>query len=327
MSDEIYASAPGSEFAGLRCLVLGGSGFLGKNLCRSLALHGANVTSFGRRPEDPAPHFGIRSMTGSFHDQATLSGAVKGQDVVFHLISGSIPESSNQDPSAELRGAPLATIHFLDLCRSNNVKKIVFASSGGAIYGIPDLIPITEGAPTNPISAYGIGKLIIEKHLSLYNHLYGLNYHVLRISNPYGRYQVGRNRQGIIGAFLNRALDGLPLEIWGAGDIVRDFIHVDDVSRAFIASISYDGPHRVMNIGSGRGLSVNDIIDALERELGGGRLARAFLSARPADVPINILDTKLAREELGWAPSIDLVSGLRDTIAWLRDARRVRNSD
>lgn len=305
--------------SGARCLVLGGGGFLGLNLCNRLAREGAEVTCFSRsHAQGDVMDRRVARVTGHFADRLAIANAVERQDVVFHLIAGSIPESSNRDPSAELAAAPIATLHLLEICRSARIAKVVFSSSGGAIYGIPRSIPIPEHAPTDPISAYGISKLTIEKSLHLYRHLHGIDHQILRIANPYGRFQLGDRHQGLIGSYIHRILDGLPLEVWGTGEVVRDFLHVDDVVDAFVAAIAYDGPHKVMNVGSGVGLSVNQIIAELEAAFDRGTLRRVHKPSRAADVPANVLDIALIRSELGWRPRVALREGLTGTIAWMR---------
>ncbi|MCJ2016199.1 NAD-dependent epimerase/dehydratase family protein [Methylobacterium sp. E-065] len=314
---EFGGAAP--SLVGSRCLVLGGGGFLGLNLCNRLVEAGAEVTCFSRsHPQAAMLDRRVVRVTGQFADRLALANAVERQDVVFHLIAGSIPESSNRDPSAELSATPIATLHLLEICRSARIRKLVFASSGGAIYGIPRAIPIPEQAPTDPISAYGIGKLMIEKSLALYRHLHGIEYQILRIANPYGRFQLGTKHQGLIGSYIHRVLTDQPLEVWGTGAVVRDFLHIDDVSDAFLAAMTYDGPHKVLNVGSGTGLSVNAIIAALEAAFGRDRLPCVHKPSRAADVPANVLDTALIRSELGWQPRVALCEGLSDTIAWMR---------
>lgn len=310
---------PAPALAGARCLVLGGSGFLGLNLCNRLAAAGAEVTCFSRsHPQAEVLDRRVARVTGQFSDRLALANAVERQDVVFHLIAGSIPESSNRDPSAELSAAPIATLHLLEICRSARIGKLVFASSGGAIYGIPRAIPIPETAPTDPISAYGISKLMIEKSLYLYRHLHGIDYQILRIANPYGCLQLGTKHQGLIGSYIHRVLNDQPLEVWGTGAVVRDFLHIDDVSDAFLGAVAYQGPHKVLNVGSGRGLSVNEVIAELKAAFRRDHLPCVHRPSRAADVPANVLDTALIRSELGWQPRVSLQAGLTGTIAWMR---------
>src|SRR3954447_13500317 len=150
-ADPVASSRPTVSLAGIRCLVLGGSGFLGLNLCNRLAEAGAEVTCFSRsHPQPEVLDRRVTRVTGHFADRLAIANAVERQDIVFHLIAGSIPESSNRDPSAELAAAPIATLHLLEICRSARIKKLVFSSTGGAIYGIPRAIPIPEQASTDP---------------------------------------------------------------------------------------------------------------------------------------------------------------------------------
>ena len=125
-----------------------------------------------------------------------------------------------------------SSLALFDICRNSGVKRIVFVSSGGTIYGPSAQIPISETAPTDPITAYGVGKLAIEKYLALYEHLFGLDYRILRVANPFGPFQIPLKNQGVIAALISRALKNEPIEIWGDGSVVRDYIYVDDVVAA-----------------------------------------------------------------------------------------------
>lgn len=301
-----------------RCLVLGGGGFLGTNLCRALLERGAHVQAFGRSKSFPAAiDERVIWTSGEFTDVVALAKAVEGQDIVFHLIGGSIPESSNRDPAADLVMNTLATTHLLDICRGEKVRKVIFVSSGGTVYGVPARVPISEAEPTDPISAYGISKLATEKYLALYRHLYGLNYQIFRLANPYGRYQSPHRKQGVVAALIYRALAGEPLEIWGTGDVTRDFIHVTDAIEALLEGVDYTGPHRVMNVGSGVGRTVADVVRDIESVLGGNALRREYREGRAADVPVNVLDIALITRETNWRPRVTWSDGLRDTIDWI----------
>jgi UDP-glucose 4-epimerase len=303
---------------GRRCLVLGGGGFIGVNLCHALANIGAIVQAFGRPSLwSSSVHPDVLMTRGDFSDRVALAKAVQGQEFVFHLVGGSNIDKSNHNPAAEFAAGLLNTVHLLDIASAEGVRKIIFVSSGGTVYGVPQRIPIPETAPTNPISAYGINKLAIEKCLALYHHLHGLNYLVLRVANPYGRFQSPFRKQGVIAAFIHRALQGAPLEIWGTGEVTRDFIHIDDVVAALIEIVSYDGPHRCMNVGSGGGRSINQVVQALELVLGRGELTVIRKQARNVDVPVNVLDISLITSETEWRPSRAWLEGLRDTVAWM----------
>jgi UDP-glucose 4-epimerase len=303
---------------GLRCLILGGGGFIGTNLCHALSNRGANVQVFGRTwtiPDAVGPRL-VRT-NGLFSDEAALARAVEGQEVVFHLISGSLPESSNREPSADLIANVLGTIRLLDICMAEGVRKVIFPSSGGTVYGIPASVPIAETSPTDPITAYGISKLAIEKYLALYHRLHGIDFCVLRIANAYGRHQSPYKRQGVVAALLNRALSRETLEVWGTGEVVRDFIHVDDVVAAFLHALHYNGEHRIMNVGSGVGTSINQIVRDIERLLDRGALMKSYRPSRSADVPVNVLDISLIKRETNWQPRVRWLQGLEDTLRWM----------
>lgn len=310
---------PAGSLGGLRCVVLGGGGFMGSNLCLGLARRGANVQAFGRSrvTESICEHVSWRS--GLFGDTSAIASSIEGNDVVFHLIGASTPASSNKDPISDLSVNCINTLKMLDVCRTSGVKRIIFASSGGTVYGIPRTVPVREDHPTQPISAYGVSKLAVEKYLSLYKHLYGLDYTILRIANPYGRYQVPTKKQGVIAAMLINALRGVPLELWGTGDVVRDFVHIDDVVDAMIASISYNGSVRVFNVGSGVGRSIDMVATTIEAMFPNTGLYRVYREGRIADVPKNVLDIGLIKQEMNWSPRVEWEDGLIDTARWLRN--------
>lgn len=302
----------------IECLVLGAGGFIGSHLCRGLLKAGASVHGFGRNPKFAGAVPPIHWTTGEFNDRAALGLALDGKKIVFHLLGGTNPEVSNKDPLADLQVSTVASVQLLELCRAAGVQKIVYLSSGGTIYGIPRSIPIAESAPTDPISAYGINKLTIEKYLSLFHHLHGLKTLSLRVANPFGPYQSPFRRQGVIPALIETYLAGRPIELWGDGSIVRDFLYVDDLTEAIVRAASYPGSQPVMNIGSGNGLSLLELVDAIGNALDLPRAEVRFRPGRQGDVPANVLDIALAREELGWQPRTSLVEGVRRTADWIK---------
>ena len=185
-----------ASLSGTPCLVLGAGGFIGGHLCHALRAAGANVHGFGRKSKFPESMPPIRFTAAEFADRAALALAVDGVEIVFHLLGGTNPEVSNKDPIADLQASTLRSVQLLELCRSASVRKIVFVSSGGTVYGVPRQVPIAEDAPTEPISAYGINKLMTEKYLQLFRHLHGLESISLRVANPFGPYQSPFRRQG-----------------------------------------------------------------------------------------------------------------------------------
>lgn len=297
----------------MRCLVLGGGGFMGSHLADALLAAGHSVRIFdkkGRSTEDIAHIIErIEWYEGDFSNPLDIKTAVEGVDAVFHLISTTLPKGSNQSPVFDILTNVVPTVGLIESAHEAGVKKIVFASSGGTVYGTPICNPIAENHPTNPSCSYGIHKLTIEKYLALYNSLYGLDYTVLRISNPFGERQ---NPKGLLGAatvFLYRTLKGEQIEIWGDGSVVRDFLHVTDVADAFLCALNYNGPEHIFNIGHGTGLSLNELLKVIE-EVTGIKPDVTYTEPRPFDVKSNVLDISLAKRELGWSPKLSIRDGL-----------------
>jgi len=303
-----------------RCLVLGGSGFIGSHLVEALVKAGYKVRTFDARPLpliDADAAF-LEEITGDFLDAPQVSEAVRGCDYVFHLVSTTLPKTSNENPLADVRENLLPTLSMLDAASLHGVKKVIFLSSGGTIYGIPQTLPIAEEHPKRPLSSYGIVKLTIEHYLHLYHALRGLKYQVLRLSNPFGERQAIVSSQGVIAVFLGKILKGEALEVWGDGGVIRDYIYISDVIDAMLLALTYDGPHREINIGSGQGLSINQVIDAIASTTG-LTVEKRHLQQRSFDVPASVLCIKKAKAELNWQPRIPFDEGLRRAKAWVED--------
>nr|WP_323690107.1 NAD-dependent epimerase/dehydratase family protein [Rhizobium sp. AN95] len=201
----------------------------------------------------------------------------------------------------------------------SGVKRIVFISSGGTVYGVPKTIPISEEHSTYPTSSYGITKLAIEKYLDLYRSLHGLEYVTLRLANPYGVGQRLDAQQGAIAVFLARALRGEEISIWGDGSVIRDYIYVDDAIDAMVRSVDVNIQGGcVVNIGAGVGYSINEILSAIEK-VTGRRTNKKYVEGRTYDVPANVLDISAAARLLGWTPKISLEEGLLRFSNWIKD--------
>lgn len=305
-----------------RCLLLGGAGFMGLNLAQALA--GSSKVRIFDRPASilrlqQDGYEGFEWVEGDFSNAKDVHDAVQGCDAVFHLVSTTLPKSSNDNPAYDVESNVISTIHMLESARKCNVKMVLFSSSGGTVYGIPQDVPIKESHPTEPTCSYGIAKLAIEKYLRLYRDLYGLDYRILRIANPYGEHQRTTASQGAVAVFLSRALRGEPIEVWGDGSVVRDFLYVGDVCAAFLKAMRYRGDFRIFNIGAGSGHSINRLLDEIEA-VAGRPIVRRHLAQRSFDVPVNVLDITRAREELGYEPTMALRDGLSRTVEWLRTA-------
>lgn len=297
----------------MKVLVLGGEGFIGSHLVEGLVAAGHDVSTFDRQPGLLLPgsaRKAIRSSYGDFCDAEGLAPLLDSVDVIYHLISTTLPKSSNESPLFDVTSNIGGTLNLLTRARDAGVRKVVFVSSGGTVYGIPRSSPITESHPTEPICSYGITKLAIEKYLHLFHTLHGLDYAVLRVSNPYGdRQQTGRG-QGVIGTFVNRIVNQAPIEIWGDGTVVRDYIHVSDVVAALVRSMDDTGTERIFNIGSGVGHSLRQILACLH-EITGIAPEVHWEPQRSFDVRENVLDIKRATQALGWSPVVPLIDGVR----------------
>ncbi|MBB4167365.1 NAD-dependent epimerase/dehydratase family protein [Rhizobium sp. BK538] len=298
-----------------RCVVLGASGFIGRNLCRALRVHSSSIKAFSR---ESVQIDGVTWQYGDFLNDLDVDHAVAGAETVFHLVSTTVPASSNANPHSDAQQNILQTIRLLDACRDHGVKRVIFASSGGTVYGEVRETPIPETHPTLPISGYGISKLTCERYLHLYEKMHGIKGISLRIANPYGPFQESRKKQGVIGHFINSALMQQPVEIWGDGSVIRDYLYIDDVVEAMILAAGYDGAERVFNIGSGIGHSLNDIALLISEALGLD-LEVVYKEFRSADVSKNVLDCSRAERELNWHSRHSIQVGIKKTVAWYRD--------
>jgi len=300
----------------MKVLVLGGNGFIGSHVVDQLLAGGHKVRVFDRSPERyRAPLKQVEYRLGRFDDTFQVAEALQGVDAVCHLISTTVPGTSNLDPVADVQNNLVNTLHLLEQMRKKSLHRILYLSSGGTVYGNPESSPICEDQPLKPISSYGVVKVAIENYLYMYQQLYGLQPVILRPSNPYGPRQGHAGVQGLIGTLLARALSGETLEIWGDGSIVRDYMHVGDLAR-LCASALESNSCGVFNAGSGEGYSINQIISMI-RDLTGGKLDVRYEAARAFDVKEVVLDISSAMQQFGWKPAVELSTGIREHMEWL----------
>ena len=309
----------------MKCVILGGGGFIGSAVADRLLLDGYSVRIFERPRVEPYRKFKanekVEWITGDFLSTHDVGNAISGADVVLHLVSTTLPKNSNDDPTYDVQSNLVGSLQLLNAMVEKKIPKIVFISSGGTVYGIPKYLPIDENHPTDPLVSYGITKLAIEKYLRLYEHLHGIRAITLRVANPYGERQRIETAQGAVGVFLHRAFRGVPIDIWGDGNTTRDYIHVGDVAEAFVRAVEYSGSKSVFNISSGVGTSLNELIVMLEEVLGKS-IERRYLPSRPFDVPVSVLNNDLAREELKWNPSVSMRDGIACTAEWVKGVLR-----
>jgi len=299
----------------VKVLVLGSGGFLGSHLVEILLAADHEVVAYGRSMPGLIPlqwreHPRLTMLQGVFDDPDAMAHGLEDCDAAVHLVSGSLPQTSNLDPIGDVEFNLIGTLRFLALARKAGLQRLIFVSSGGTVYGKPQQVPIPEHHPTLPICSYGITKLSIEQHLALEHELHGLGYRIIRLANPYGERQRTQATQGAIAVFLGKVLRGEPIELWGDGSTVRDFIHVTDSMAAVMALLSYEGDERVFNVGSGEGYSLIRVLETIEGVTGiSPKLTMG--PARSCDVASNVLCIEKARLELQWQPLISLEEGIR----------------
>ena len=297
----------------MRVLVLGGSGFIGSHVSELLIGLGHHVTVFhqsgGRAKNLEHIKNDFKVIRGDFNNENDLVNAVKDIDVVVHCLSSTLPGNSLSNPAYDVQMNVISSINLFDQCVKAGVKKVVFISSGGTVYGIPQEQIINESHPLNPISPYGISKLTIEKYLSLYHYQFGLDYTILRLSNPYGPRQDASRGQGVMAAWMSKILKNEPIEIWGDGKVIRDYIYIADAVSAIGSAVSKQSDTKVFNVGSGVGYSLLDLHALFEQKLQKA-IKINFKPMQKVDVPVNVLDIALIEEKLGWRPSISMENGI-----------------
>jgi UDP-glucose 4-epimerase len=297
--------------------IFGANGFIGQHVVARLVAEGAPIRAVSRQ-FDPAFEDAFRGrvdfVTADIRDPFACLPALEGLTAVLQLISTSSPGLRNDYLEQDILDNVIPQIRSARDCIAAGVRRHVFISSGGTVYGPPRQIPIPEDHPLDPLSSHGLTKLTTEKCLGLLAHTRGLEPVILRVSNPFGPAQRFRKGQGLIPAILERHRKGLAVQIFGDGSARRDYVFIEDVVEAICLALrrpeARDG---IFNIGSGEGRSVLEILAAIEVRLG-VRLAREHIAARGSDVEVNVLDIARAREVLRWTPRTPFARGMDLTV-------------
>ena len=293
--------------------VLGGTGFIGSAIARRLAVE-LDTVVVGRSV--PHPHQQQRPGEPRFQradlsDQESVDAVLDGVDAAVYSVGAMLPAESVASPLADVLHTLTPLLHVLEHARKHPELRLVFLSSGGAIYGNPTAMPVLESHSTDPISSYGVLKLTAEKYIQMYSHLYGVDARILRVANAYGpRQPLGRS-QGVVGGFVDAALRDEPLRIFGTGRSVRDYIHVDDIALAVQAAVLTDGPE-VVNVATGVGTSLLQLVDMLQ-ELLDRPLHVDLQPGRAFDVDAVVLDASAFKAMVGSEP-IPFADGLRGVV-------------
>lgn len=307
----------------MKALVVGGNGFIGSHLVDRLVaddwevsiLHKYEQRRFGAAPEK------VKQFRGELTQESIVEEALDGVDIVFHLLwtTTAIHEVANRDPIADVQANMIPSIALMEACCKANVKRFVFTSSGGTIYGPAKKLPIPESHENNPLNAYGVSKLAIEKYLQMFWHLRGLDYVILRPSVPYGPRQNPLGRQGAPSVFTYRVANQRPITIWGDGSVTRDYFYISDLVDALLLAATRPLTEtRVFNIGGGQPISLIDLIQAIEKVVQKTAILD-FKEARDFDAPNIVLDTKQAEQLLGWSAQVSLESGIANMWSWMQE--------
>lgn len=307
----------------MRKLILGAEGFIGTNLTLELLKDELNSLVLYDKPQKQYLHLGemrksnrIEIKEGIFHLERDFDELTKGVSEVYHLISTTIPSNSNEQIAKGIEDNVVSTANLLDSCVRNNVSEVIFISSGGTVYGVAEKVPVMEEALLNPISAYGMQKISIEKLLYLYHYMYGLDYRIIRLANPYGPYQKPNGVQGVIATFLYQALAEIPLKVYGDGTVIRDYIYINDAIKGIIRIANYFGEEKIFNLGTEIGYSINEVIHIIGK-VTGKKLNVQYLSGRKIDVPINILDMRKYKSLIGDMEYKTVEDGIKETIPYI----------
>lgn len=297
--------------------IYGSNGFIGRHLVRRLSFAGVPTRAVSRR-QDPEFMSGIAGsvefLEADLGDPLAMAASLQDIDTVVQMVSTSSPGLKNDHAIADLKDNVLPQVKFLQTCVRAGVRRYIFLSSGGTVYGPDAAIPTPETAAVNPICSHGLTKLFVEKYIQMHGHVDGLEYLVLRLANPYGPGQEYRKGQGLIPAIIDRHRRGLPIRIFGGGQARRDYVYIDDVIDALELAIQKQGrPQLVLNIGSGETRSVVEVIEAVE-DITNISLEREYVDARETDVDVSCLEIAQARADLDWIPTTPFRIGLEHAL-------------
>lgn len=301
-----------------KILVTGGAGFIGSTLVDKLLSEGHEVAVLdnlvsGKKDyiNPQAKFFEVDICSKEVNDAFVMFQP----EIVYHLAAQIDVRISLNDPVYDNKINAVGSLNILENCRLNNVKKFIFVSTGGAIYGEAEEIPTTEKAPTYPLSPYGIHKLTTEKYCKFYNEVHGLDYTILRFANVYGPRQYKGGEAGVVAIFIEHAVTGKTCFINGDGLQTRDYVYVDDVVVALSKAkeVNYQGE---INIGCAKEITVIDIVDAIKKT--GIDFSPEHKPGVPGEQRRSCLSYALANKVLGWEPKIDITEGVKRTIDWTK---------
>jgi UDP-glucose 4-epimerase len=305
----------------MQILVTGGCGFIGSHIVDAYVAKGHDVAviddlSSGTIENlNPKAKFYEEDINGNI-ERIFQEGKF---DLVNHHAAQINVRTSVDDPVYDAKVNVLGTLHLLQMAKKFEVKRFVYASSGGAVYGEPGEYPIKETEALCPLSPYGASKVAAERYIITFANLYDLQYVILRYSNVYGPRQIIKSEAGVISIFIDRILEDEPCTVFGDGRQIRDYVYVGDVVDANVSALNCNP--NIFNIGTGVETSVNDLIDVFSSILKQD-VAHEHVAPRPGEVFRNVLDYKKASSEIGWQPKIELKAGMLKTFEYFKEISR-----
>jgi UDP-glucose 4-epimerase len=306
----------------MRILVTGGAGFIGSHTVDALVAAGAHEVSVldslssGKREQvNPAARFYEADLRNA--DAIVPILEREKPEVIYHLAAQMDVRRSVADPALDAGINLVGFLNVMEAARGNGLRRVVFASTGGAIYGEQEQFPCDEGHPRRPVSPYGVAKLATEAYLFFYKVQYGIDYVALRYANVYGPRQDPHGEAGVVAIFCGRMLGGKPSTIFGDGEQTRDYIFVGDVARANVAALGAKASD-AFNIGTGVETSVNQLYRSLA-SAAGVKTPPSYAPARPGEQRRSVISPARAAQALGWRPEVTLDDGLKRTFAFFKE--------
>jgi len=300
----------------LNILILGGNGFIGSHLVEALK-NKHQVTVFDKSPNLFIKEYAeVNYVYGDFGNTDLLSKVLDNKHVVYHLLSTTVPYSADINPIFDIESNLIGTVKLLDMIVEKGIQRFVYASSGGTVYGKSHYLPMDEEHPCNPLGSYGIVKNTVERYIMMYASKNQFSYLIARPSNPYGPRQNYTKNQGLIAKLIYSGMHQEEVTIWGDGSATRDYIYIDDLTN-FLTIAGLSNESGVFNVGSGTGMSINQIIESLSSIIE-HMPAIVYTDKKGSFVDKVALDIKYATEKFDWIPKIPLEKGLRLHHKWMK---------
>ncbi len=301
-----------------RPLLLGGGGFIGSHLTAEMGRLGFDPIVVDR---NSIPNFKGTFIQSELDSESHLQDLIdlRSVDIVYLLAWSSRPGDADLNPIQDLSRNVVSNLAWIEaIHQANPTCRIVFISTGGAIYGHGNSYPHKESDTLKPLGMYGYGKSVVESYLELCSRRSNLDYLVFRPANPYGPGQIPGTGQGIVATFLYKISRGLPIQVWGDGTIVRDYLYIDDLIAGLISAMKFElMDKRVFNLGAGHGYSINQLIVEMQN-LVNEKIDVIYSDGRPVDVDQVVLDCSLASEHLNWSVKTSMSQGLFKTFDWIK---------